>query len=103
MPRTQPSSHGIPSEVTPAPPIAPCCRSLMRLSSPNGFDHPFQEETAMTMARCSEPSPSHLWQAGPVASPINWFVARLAEQGEAPCTAQETLRLGTPLRPWLQK
>ena len=56
----------------------------------------------MTISGCSDPLPSHLWQAGPLASHINWFAARLAEQGYAPFTAQEKLRLVTHLSQWLQ-
>jgi hypothetical protein len=51
----------------------------------------------MTISGCADPLPSHLWQAGPLASPIHWFAARLAEQGYAPFTAQEKLRLVTHL------
>jgi len=37
-----------------------------------------------------------------LASHITWFAARLAEQGYAPFTAQEKLRLVTHLSQWLQ-
>jgi integrase/recombinase XerD len=57
----------------------------------------------MTIAGCSDPLPSHLWHAGPWASHINCFAARLAEQGSAPFTAHEKLRLGTHLSQGLQE
>jgi integrase/recombinase XerD len=56
----------------------------------------------MIVSGCSDPLPSHLWQAGPLAPHITWFAGRLAEQGYAPFTAQEKLRLVTHLSQWLQ-
>jgi site-specific recombinase XerD len=75
----------------------------MRLSSPDRFDNPFQEETAMTVSVYADPLPSPPWHPGPLASHIDWFAGRLAEQGYAPFTAQEKLRLGTHLSQWLQE
>ena len=57
----------------------------------------------MTVSVCSDPLPSPLWHAGPLASHIDWFAGRLAEQGYAPFTAQEKLRLVTHLSQWLQE
>ena len=51
----------------------------------------------MTVSVCAAPLPSPSWHAGPLASHINWFAGRLAEQGYAPFTAQEKLRLVTHL------
>ena len=57
----------------------------------------------MTVSVCAAPLPSPSWHAGPLASHINWFAGRLAEQGYAPFTAQEKLRLVTHLSQWLQE
>lgn len=57
----------------------------------------------MTISGCSDPLPAHLWHAGPLASHITWFAERLAEQGYAPFTAHEKLRLVTHLSQWLQE
>ena len=56
----------------------------------------------MTVSGCADPLPSHLWPAGPLALHITWFARRLAEQGYAPFTTQEKLRLVTHLSQWLQ-
>src|SRR6266404_2447962 len=57
----------------------------------------------MTVSECADPWPSHPWHPGPLASHINWFAERLAEQGYAPFTAQEKLRLVMHLSQWLQE
>ena len=57
----------------------------------------------MTISGCADPWPSHPWHTGPLASHINWFAERLAEQGYAPFTAQEKLRLVMHLSQWLQE
>ena len=57
----------------------------------------------MTVSVCSDPLPSPLGHAGPLASHIDWFAGRLAEQGYALFTAQEQLRLVTHLSQWLQE
>lgn len=57
----------------------------------------------MTVSVCSDPLPSPPWHAGPLASHIDWFAGRLAEQGDALFTAHEKLRLVTHLSPWLQE
>jgi site-specific recombinase XerD len=56
----------------------------------------------MTVSGYSDPLPSHLWHAGPLALHITWFAGRLAEQGYAPFTTHEKLRLVTHLSQWLQ-
>jgi site-specific recombinase XerD len=56
----------------------------------------------MTVSGCSDPLPSHPWHASPLALHITWFAGRLAEQGYAPFTTQEKLRLVTHLSHWLQ-
>ena len=55
----------------------------------------------MTVSGCADPWPSPPWHTGPLASHINWFAERLAEQGYAPFTAQEKLRLVMHLSQWL--
>ncbi len=57
----------------------------------------------MAVAGCADPLPSPPWHAGPLASQSDGCAGRRAAQGDAPCTAQETLRLVTPLSPWLQE
>ncbi len=57
----------------------------------------------MTISECAEPWPSHPWPPGPLASHITWFAERLAEQGYAPFTTQEKLRLVMHLSQWLQE
>lgn len=57
----------------------------------------------MTVSVCADPLPSLPWHAGPLASHIDWCAGRLAAQGYAPFTAQETLRLVTHLSQWLQE
>ena len=57
----------------------------------------------MTVSGCADPLPFHLWHTGPLALHIPWFAGRLAEQGYAPFTTQEKLRLVTHLSQWLQQ
>jgi len=74
----------------------------MRLSAPDRCHHPFQEETARTVAVCAASLPSQPWPTGPWASPSAWFAGRLAEQGDAHCTAQEQRRLVPHRKQWRQ-
>ena len=57
----------------------------------------------MTVSEWADPWPSHPWHPGPLASPITWCAERLAEQGSAPFTTQEKLRLVVHLSQWLQE
>src|SRR5712691_8306402 len=57
----------------------------------------------MTISECADPWPSHPWHPGPLASHITWFAERLAEQGYAPFTTHEKLRLVMHLSQWLQE
>ena len=56
----------------------------------------------MTIPILSDPLAAQQPQVGPLKHHIDWFARRLAEQGYAPFTSQEKLRLVTHLSQWLQ-
>jgi site-specific recombinase XerD len=72
------------------------------LSSPEKFDHTFQEEITMIASVCSDVLIAHPGQAPPLQVHIDWFANRLAERGYTHATAKEKLRLVTHLSHWLQ-
>jgi site-specific recombinase XerD len=56
----------------------------------------------MTVSTCWDSLTAQQQPAGPLQLHIDWFARRLAEQGYAPFTAREKLRLVTQLSQWLQ-
>ncbi len=56
----------------------------------------------MAVPILSDPLTTQQQQVGPLQRHIDWFARRLAEQGYAPITTREKLRLVTHLSQWLQ-
>ena len=56
----------------------------------------------MTVSTCLDSLIAQQHQAGLLQLHIDWFARRLAEQGYAPFTTREKLRLVTQLSKWLQ-